>query len=108
MPENDDREQRTEAATPRRREEARERGQVALSSELVSAVGLAAGVGVLSVGGAALARAVAATMEHGLRALGDGATRELTVPESAALLEGPVTGVLRALCMVGDPTLLDL
>ena len=106
MAESDDREQRTEAATPRRREEARERGQVALSSELVSAVGLAAGVGVLSVGGAELARAVAAAMEHGFRALGDGATRDLSIPESAALLEGSVTGVLGALCMVVVPVVL--
>jgi len=44
-------------ATPRRREEARERGQVPLSSELVAALGLAAGVGALSLGGAQLARA---------------------------------------------------
>src|SRR5262245_31637994 len=106
MAENDDREQRTEAATPRRREEARERGQVALSTELVSAVGLAAGVGVLSVGGAGLARAIASTMEHGLRALGDGATRDLSIPESAALLEGSVTGVLGALGMIVVPTVL--
>jgi flagellar biosynthetic protein FlhB len=106
MAENDDREQRTEAATPRRREEARDRGQVPLSSELVSAIGLAVGIGVLSVGGAELARTVAAAMEHGFRALGDGATRDLSIPESAALLRGSVTGVLGALCMVVVPTVL--
>jgi len=106
MAEHDEREQRTEEATPRRREEARERGQVALSSELVSAIGLAVGVGVLGVGGAQLARAVAAGLEHGLRALGDGATHDLSVPASAALLEGSVTGVLGTLAAVVVPTVL--
>jgi flagellar biosynthetic protein FlhB len=106
MAEHDDREQRTEEATPRRREEARERGQVALSSELVSAVGLAAGVGVLAAGGAGLARSVAAALEHALSALGDGAKRDLSIRESAALLSGSVTGVLGALCAIVVPTVL--
>src|SRR5262245_44900051 len=100
MAEHDDREQRTEEATPRRREEARGRGQVALSTELVSAVGLATGVGVLAVGGGALARALAGEMEGELRLLGSAGTRELSVPESAALLQGSVNAVLGALCAV--------
>src|SRR5262245_39058233 len=105
MAEHDDREQRTEEATPRRREEARERGQVPLSMELVSAVGLAAGVGILAAGGGQLAHAIAGEMEGGFHALGLG-TGNLSVPESAALLRGSVTAVLGALCMVIVPTVL--
>lgn len=106
MADTSDREQRTEEATPRRREEARERGQVALSSELASAVGLAAGVGVLSVGGAQLARAIAGQMERGFGALASAGTRDLGIPESAALLKESITAVLGALCMVVVPTVL--
>jgi flagellar biosynthetic protein FlhB len=106
MAEHDDREQRTEEATPRRREEARERGQVALSTELVSAVGLAAGAAVLAIGGAELARAVAGQMQHGLGLLAGAGTRELGVPESAALVEGSVSAALGAVCAVVIPTAL--
>ena len=103
MAEHDDREQRTEEATPRRREEARERGQVPLSTELVAALGLAAGVGALSIGGAGLARAVAGGIARGLAALGTLGTRELDVPTSAALLHASMSGVLAPLCAVVLP-----
>ena len=106
MAEYSDREQRTEDATPRRREEARERGQVALSTELVSAVGLATGVGVLSVGGAQLARAVAQQIERGIGALATVGTRDIGIPESAALLKESVSAVSGALCAVVVPTVL--
>jgi flagellar biosynthetic protein FlhB len=97
MAETSDSEQRTEEATPRRREEARERGQVALSSELVAAAGLAAGGIALGVGGGQLARAVAHALEAGLRALGAAGTRELSVPESAELLGHSLETVLAPL-----------
>src|SRR5262247_2412688 len=100
----EDREQRTEEATPRRREEARERGQVALSTELVAALGLAAGAGALSVGGAGLARATAGGIERALQALGSLGTRELDVPESAALLRASMDGVIGPLCAIVLPT----
>jgi flagellar biosynthetic protein FlhB len=106
MAEHDDREQRTEEATPRRRQEARERGQVALSSELVAAVGLAAGAGLLAVGGAQLARAVGGVLERGLGALASLGTSELSVPQSAALVERSATSVLGALCALLVPTVL--
>lgn len=106
MADYSDKEQRTEDATPRRREEARERGQVALSSEFVSAVGLVAGAGILGVGGAQLARAVAVGLERGLGVLPVVGTGDLNVPEAAALLEKSITGVLGALCLVVVPTVL--
>jgi flagellar biosynthetic protein FlhB len=102
MAEYSDREQRTEEATPRRRDEARQRGQVPLSSELVSAVGLATGVVVLGLGGPDLVRSVARELERGLGALATTGRRALDVPESAALLEdsvGPVLGVLATIVL---------
>lgn len=104
MADTSDREQRTEDATPRRREEAREKGQVAISTELVSALGLAAGVGALALGGAHLARVVADELVRGLGALSGMGLRDLDVPESAALLEESILAVLGALGMVVLPT----
>ena len=100
MAETSDREQRTEEATPRRREEARERGQVALSNELVAALSLAGGVGALSLGGAQLARATAAELEQGIGLLASIGTTELGVKESAALLSETLTGIAGPLCAV--------
>ncbi len=104
MADTSDREQRTEDATPRRREEAREKGQVAISTELASALGLAAGVGALALGGAHLARVVADELEHGIAALAGMGLTDLGVPESSALLKESILGVLGALCMVILPT----
>jgi flagellar biosynthetic protein FlhB len=56
--------ERTEEATPHRRKEAREQGQVALSQDLVSALSLAAAAGVVAFGGASLARAAAALIRN--------------------------------------------
>src|SRR5262245_8869043 len=106
MAEYSDKEQRTEEATPRRREEARERGQVALSSELVAAAGLVAGVAVVALAGARLAHATARGLEHGLGTLSDLGTQELTVPASAALFRESLHGVLGALALVVVPTVL--
>jgi flagellar biosynthetic protein FlhB len=54
-------EDRTEPATPRRREEARERGQVARSADLTSAVVLLAGVLALRFAGRSLAEGLGAS-----------------------------------------------
>lgn len=103
MAEHADREQRTEQATPRRREEARERGQVALSSELVAALGLAGGVGALSMGGARFAHAVAGELERGLGLLSIAGTSELGVRESVVLLRALAVGIAGPLCAVVLP-----
>lgn len=58
---------RTEAATPRRRQEAREQGQVALSHDLSAALTLLACLGWLWWGGAAVARQLLTALHNGLR-----------------------------------------
>ncbi len=106
MAEYDDREQRTEEATPRRREEARERGQVAFSSELVAALGLAAGVALLGLNGAPLARAVGGELARTLSATGSLGTLELGAPHAASLVRASITSVLGALALVVVPAAL--
>jgi flagellar biosynthetic protein FlhB len=57
---------RTEAATPRRRREAREQGQVALSQELTASILLLACIGALWWGGAGIGAALMHVMRSGL------------------------------------------
>lgn len=79
---------------------------MALSSELVSAVGLAAGAAALAIGGTQLVQAVAAQMQSGMRTLGMASLRDFGVPDSTALLSDSVYSVLGALSLVMIPTVL--
>src|SRR5216684_4622091 len=74
---------KTEAPTQRRREEARQQGQVAISSELTSGLLLLAGVLGLWLGGRALAAGLLTSIR--LHLLGSGVV-ELGVEESWAIL----------------------
>lgn len=58
---------RTEAPTQRRREEARRRGDVALSTDLSGGLLLLAGLLVLWLAGAAIAQSLLANVRHGLK-----------------------------------------
>ncbi len=79
---------RTEAPTPRRREEAREQGQIAFSTELVTGVVLLVGVAALALG----ADRLGGGMLHEARfGLGTGAPPEMTAAQAQALL-GRVLG----------------
>src|SRR5262245_34682160 len=80
------RDQRTEAATPRRREEARERGQVALSAELVGSLLLAAWLAVLATSGGSLARAFGESIASTIAALGQTGSHDLSATEASALV----------------------
>jgi flagellar biosynthetic protein FlhB len=103
MAEHDDREQRTEEATPRRREEARDRGQVALSTELVSATSLAAGLAVLLFCGGGLVQAVALHARATFGALGTLGREELDPGSAAGILRGSLSDVAGPLCLVVLP-----
>ena len=75
MAEQPDRDQKTEDATPRRRQEAREKGQVAYSTEAVTASTLIAWVGIMLLAGGTLANSsgqVLAEMLDSLAVLGTG------------------------------------
>ncbi len=67
--------ERTESATPKRRQEARERGEVARSLDLNSALLLLGACGALALAGAGTGQALLASLRHGLQV---GGRTELT------------------------------
>ena len=106
--------ERTQPATPRRRQEARERGQVARSVEVNSALILLGTFGALAIEGANTGRVLLMTFEKGLALPGrvdltPEAVRELFLWVAAAVgraivpvaLAAMVTGVLANILQVG-------
>jgi flagellar biosynthetic protein FlhB len=104
MADDQDKEQKTEEATPRRLSEARDRGQVALSTELVSGVGLAAGMGFLSLGGATLVKTLGEAIQGSCGALATLGTQEIDVHSSAKLITAVVSIGLGLLGTIVVPT----
>lgn len=86
MSDEPDREEKTEEATPRKREEAREQGQVALSQEVGSAAMLAGAVLVILVAGAWIAKATGVLVVKSLTGLGERGVGEISVPEVSVML----------------------
>jgi flagellar biosynthetic protein FlhB len=100
--------QRTEEATPRRREEAREKGQVPLSTELVAAVLLAAWVFGLWLFGPRLAAEVGGLTAACLVSLAALGTGELDLAQCSALIlelgklaGGVLLGLVAPILLVG-------
>lgn len=85
MADSPDRDQKTEEATPRRRQEGREKGQVAYSTELVSALSLVAWVAALIFGGGFLASSSGALLAKSLGSLEVWADGTLDVETTAGL-----------------------
>ena len=86
MAETEDADQRTEQATPRRRSEAREKGQVPLSTELIAALLLIAWCAALVLGGGDLARSIGGALSGSLEHMGALGREELSTPAAAALV----------------------
>ncbi len=86
--------ERTEPATPRRRQEARERGQVARSVELNSALLLLGTFGALALGGAAMGQVLVGALQDGLHLAGRGDLHPATVCD---LFLGAAWSVARAI-----------
>lgn len=81
-----ERDEKTEDATPRRRQESREQGQVAMSTEIISASMLWAGFGLLLVGGGVLVRACGALLANSLNNVGARGTEVWDVQIPAGIL----------------------
>jgi flagellar biosynthetic protein FlhB len=79
-------ESRTEAPTPRRREEAREQGQVAVSQDLASSLVLLAGLAALALGAAALGGGLLEAVRHDM--LLAGRIRDADPEQARTLLAG--------------------
>jgi len=106
MSDYEDKEQKTEDATPRRLDEAREKGQVALSSELMASLGLCVGFAMLAVGGGQLMRTVADQIVVTVASLSSLGTVELTAAHSAELVSESITSVAGALFAVMLPAII--
>ena len=106
MADYEDKEQKTEEATPRRRDEARNEGQVAISSELMAALGLCVGMGVLALAGGQLAHASGLAIVQTIGSLGDLGTSDLDLPLSVALVRESVTSTGEILLVVILPAIL--
>ena len=105
MADQEDQDAKTEEATPRRRSEARDKGQVALSSELIAAVGLCVGVFSIVAGGPKLAQAIARGAVSAYESLPSLGTIDMTVPLGTALVSESLTSVLGALALVTIPSI---
>ncbi|MEW6583073.1 MAG: flagellar biosynthesis protein FlhB, partial [Actinomycetota bacterium] len=86
---------RTEKATPKRREEARKRGQVARSQEVNVAIGLLAAFGLLAVVGGTTLTSMRELMAGTLATAGD--PPPITVPEAWSRLTGAMFDAARML-----------
>lgn len=106
MADHEDKEQKTEEATPRRLDEARDKGQVAISSELMSGLGLCVGFLMLAVGGGQLMRTVASEIVDTYAAMSSLGTVDLTAALSARMLTDSITSVAGALLVVILPAIL--
>ena len=101
-----EKDQKTEAATPRRRQEAREKGQVPMSLELVAALLLLAWSGTLAASGGSIATAIGGTMERTFESLPLWGTAELDVEGAASLMGGLFEGVARVVAFLILPLFL--
>ena len=106
MADFEDKDQKTEEATPRRVAEAREKGQVALSTELIAAIALAVGVGALVVGGGALFEQVGWGIVTTMTSLDTLGKADLSAATSAALIEESLTPILGTLALVTLPAII--
>lgn len=105
MAEDVEKDEKTEDATPRRRQEAREQGQVALSTELVAAASIGCAFGALVIAGSSLAQATGGLLARTLEGVGSFGRLELTVPEGAGLLVSAAEPVALPLVLVVLPLL---
>jgi flagellar biosynthetic protein FlhB len=85
--EDDDPDSKTEDASPRRLQEAREKGQVAFSSELLAALVLAAWLGAFLFAGGAMFEAFGVALEAVVTDVGSSGRTELSVQDAAAFVQ---------------------
>lgn len=98
--------QRTERATPRRRSDARERGQVAFSTEIVAALLLVALALALVVGGGRLALALGWLVRGSAAGLAAAQLQDWTTASSARLVGETLRPAIAALALFLGPIVL--
>lgn len=103
MADGPERDEKTEEATARRREEARDKGQVAYSTEVVVVAMLCAGMASLTLAGAQLSGTLGELVAGTLRALPLLGTAELDAHDASAALNGALRFVLPSAALVVLP-----
>lgn len=98
--------EKTEEATPKKRDEAREKGQVAMSNEFVVALMLIAAIASFLVLGGGLARSAGVLVVDGAKRASELCMSELAVQDASALLTAASAGVARSLAIILAPVLL--
>lgn len=107
MAENDDdKDDKTEEATPRRRDEAREQGQVALSQDVLGAASLLMATLVLVIGGGSLATSLGALLDGSIGLLPHWGTMELDAESATGLVWAAAEVVLPSLALIILPLFL--
>jgi len=103
MSDGPERDEKTEEATARRREESRDKGQVAFSSEIMVAAMLIAAVAGMATLGSRLAYSVGGLFEGAMAPLAAGVRYELDVSTAAALLVLGLRTVVPSVLLMGLP-----
>lgn len=104
MAEND--QEKTEEATPRKREEAREKGQVALSQDVVAALSLSAAGGVLVAGGSMLVEGAGALLRASVTNVAEIGPTDVATERWSELVTGSTTSMALPAALVIGPLLL--
>ncbi len=99
-----DKDQKTEEATSRRLEEAREKGQVAMSQELISALMLCTSLAVLVFSGQRMAMSAGGALQETMGLL-NSAVFEWTVSDAAQLIEQVLSPPMYVVLLVFLPVL---
>ncbi len=106
MAEDGDKQDKTESATPKRRDDAREQGQVAMSQDAVAAAALVGGALVLVVGGRVLATHSGELLEGSFSQFGEIAKQDLSAAEWARVVRGSVQSMFMPTMVIVLPLLL--
>jgi flagellar biosynthetic protein FlhB len=105
MADNLPKEEKTEEATPRRRQDSRERGQVAFSTELTAAAMLVAAALALVLGGSSIGSGSARVVVDMIALAGTMGPGEITIASVARLAELSAKTILPAVCILMVPML---
>jgi len=105
MADNDDSGEKTEDATPRRREEAREKGQVAFSTEFIAALALFASLGIYLFAGGAITEILSGGVRRSILLFSSMGTSDIDIATATGLLRSSGDGGYRAILFVGGPLL---
>lgn len=106
MADDEDKDSKTEDATPHRRQEARDEGRVPLSTEVIVAVMLSLSLGVAVMSGGLIAQACGGLLHDSFLDLGVRGTQELTVRDAELLVGGSARSVSLSVIAVAVPLFL--